>query len=128
MAENALKRLGIVYAEESNRGLTHPFFSLVLNAFKEEAEEKATQIVDDARTEKETLSSELEGLRTSVAECKEGCLNMINKYKTLLENDLVPFETIVPISARLIANKAGYKFKNEVIAAIVKGLEEQIND
>jgi len=52
-----------------------------------EAEEKATQIVDEARTEKETLSSELEGLRTSVAEYKEGFLNMINKYKTLLEGE-----------------------------------------
>ena len=44
MAENTLKRLGIVYAEESNRGLTHPFFSLVLNAFKEEAEELGCEV------------------------------------------------------------------------------------
>ncbi len=55
-------------------------------------------------------------------------VDIVETGKTLLENDLVPFETIVPISARLIANKAGYKFKNEAIAAIVKGLEEQIND
>ena len=55
-------------------------------------------------------------------------VDIVETGATLLENDLVPFETIVPISARLIANKAGYKFKNEAIAAIVKGLEEQIND
>ena len=30
--------LGIIYAEESSRGLTHPFFVLILNAFKQEAE------------------------------------------------------------------------------------------
>ena len=30
--------LGIVYAEESGRGLSHPFFVLVLDAFKQEAE------------------------------------------------------------------------------------------
>ena len=34
---------------------------------------------------------------------------------TLRENDLQVFETIVPISARLIANKAGYKFKYDEI-------------
>ena len=30
--------LGIIYAEESKRGLTHPFFILILDAFKKEAE------------------------------------------------------------------------------------------
>ena len=45
---------------------------------------------------------------------------------TLKENDLMPYETIVPISARLIANKAGYKFKNEEIRKICAGLEKQI--
>ena len=55
-------------------------------------------------------------------------VDIVETGKTLLENDLVPFETIVPISARLIANKAGYKFKNEAITAIAEGLEKQIND
>ena len=55
-------------------------------------------------------------------------VDIVETGKTLLENDLVPFETIVPISARLIANKAGYKFKNEAIQAIRKGLEEQVHD
>ena len=52
-----------------------------------EAQDEATKIVDAARSEKETLAGELEALRTSVAEYKEGFLNMINKYKTLLENE-----------------------------------------
>lgn len=30
--------LGVLYADESGRGLTHPFFVLILNAFKAEAE------------------------------------------------------------------------------------------
>ncbi len=55
-------------------------------------------------------------------------VDIVETGKTLLENDLVPFETIVPISARLIANTAGYKFKQEAIEAIKKGLEKQIND
>ena len=54
-----------------------------------EAQEKATQIVDEARTEKESLSGELEALRTSVTEYKDGFLTMLNKYKTLLENEAI---------------------------------------
>jgi ATP phosphoribosyltransferase len=46
---------------------------------------------------------------------------------TLKENDLEPKETIVPISARLIANKSGYKFKNRAINAIRQSLEMQVN-
>ena len=30
--------LGIIYAEESGKGLTHPYFALILDAFKQEAE------------------------------------------------------------------------------------------
>ena len=29
------RNIGILYADESGRGLTHPFFSLILNAFRE---------------------------------------------------------------------------------------------
>ncbi len=38
------KSLGIIYAEESGRGLTHPFFILILNAFKQEAEARGYDI------------------------------------------------------------------------------------
>ena len=41
---------------------------------------------------------------------------------TLQENDLHVIDTVVPISARLIANKASFKFKNEQIVGIVKAL------
>ena len=46
--------------------------------------------------------------------------------KTLHENDLAPYETIVPISARLIANKASYSFKTERIEEIKKGLLKEV--
>ena len=49
-------------------------------------------------------------------------VDIVETGKTLLENDLIPFETIVPISARVIANKANFKFKSERIEAIVEGL------
>ncbi len=47
---------------------------------------------------------------------------------TLKENDLVPFETIVPISARLIANKASFKFKTQEIEKIAQAMREQVKD
>ncbi len=49
-------------------------------------------------------------------------VDIVETGKTLLENDLVPMETVVPISARVIANKANFKFKSERIEEIVRGL------
>jgi len=53
-------------------------------------------------------------------------VDIVETGKTLLENDLAPFETIVPISARLIANKASYSFKTERIEEIKTGLSKQV--
>ncbi len=53
-------------------------------------------------------------------------VDIVETGKTLLENDLAPFETIVPISARLIANKSSFKFKTEKIMKIKNGLEKQV--
>ncbi len=47
---------------------------------------------------------------------------------TLKENDLEVRETIVPISARLIANTASQKFKSEEIAAVVEGLSQLLKE
>ncbi|MBR3835666.1 MAG: ATP phosphoribosyltransferase [Clostridia bacterium] len=53
-------------------------------------------------------------------------VDIVETGKTLLENDLEPKETIVPISARLIANKASFKFKMEQIENIKNGLKAQV--
>ena len=45
---------------------------------------------------------------------------------TLRENDLSPIETIVPISARLIANKVSFKFKHAAIQTLYEGLKTQV--
>ena len=52
-------------------------------------------------------------------------VDIVETGKTLLENNLKVMETIVPISARLIANKASYKFKNEKIDTLVEQLIPQ---
>ena len=55
-------------------------------------------------------------------------VDIVETGKTLKENDLRVVETVVPISARLIANKAAYPYKNKEIDALVPkiaaGLEE----
>ncbi|MBR6727952.1 MAG: ATP phosphoribosyltransferase [Clostridia bacterium] len=49
-------------------------------------------------------------------------VDIVETGTTLKENNLSVCETIVPISARLIANKASYKFKSQPIEAILQSL------
>ncbi|MCQ2440296.1 MAG: ATP phosphoribosyltransferase [Clostridia bacterium] len=51
-------------------------------------------------------------------------VDIVETGTTLKENNLEVKETIVPISARLIANKASYKFKAEKIKNIFNALSE----
>lgn len=55
-------------------------------------------------------------------------VDIVETGKTLLENNLAPFETIVPISARLISNKQSFKFKTEKIEEIKIGLAKQVKN
>ena len=55
-------------------------------------------------------------------------VDIVETGTTLKENNLEVFETIVPISARLIANKASFKFKSEQIERIVKSIAEQMKE
>ncbi len=47
-------------------------------------------------------------------------VDIVETGTTLRENNLEVFETIVPISARLIANKSSFMFKSEQIEKIVR--------
>ena len=49
-------------------------------------------------------------------------VDIVETGTTLKENDLSVIETIVPISARLVANKAGYQFKSSQIQPLVSAL------
>ena len=53
-------------------------------------------------------------------------VDIVETGKTLIENDLMVHEEIVPISARLIANIASYQFKDDEINAICTHLREQV--
>lgn len=52
-------------------------------------------------------------------------VDIVETGTTLKENDLAVVDTVVPISARLIANKSGYKFKTQAINQIVRELAAQ---
>ena len=53
-------------------------------------------------------------------------VDIVETGTTLKENDLEVYETIVPISARLISNKAAFKFKTADIEKIVECVRSQI--
>ena len=56
----------------------------------------------------------------------DGIVDIVETGTTLRENNLEVVETVVPISARLIANKAGYKFKTVQIEKVIHSLKEQV--
>ena len=53
-------------------------------------------------------------------------VDIVETGKTLIENDLMVFAEIVPISARLIANVASYPFKEKEILEVCQRLEKQV--
>ncbi len=53
-------------------------------------------------------------------------VDIVETGTTLKENNLEVKSTILPISARLIANKAAFKFKGEQIEGIVNSIRKQV--
>ena len=54
-------------------------------------------------------------------------VDIVETGTTLKENDLEVIETIVPISARLIVNKASFKFKTQEIEKIAQSIRAQVS-
>ena len=55
-------------------------------------------------------------------------VDIVETGTTLKENNLVVMETIVPISARLIANKASYQFHTGAIETIMREMAAQMEE
>jgi len=53
-------------------------------------------------------------------------VDIVETGTTLKENNLEVRETIVPISARLVANKSSYNFKSDMINTLVRELTAQM--
>ena len=61
-----------------------------------------------------------------ILELSHVIVDIVETGKTLVENDLVVMEDVVPISARLIANVASYQFKDKIINRIRESLLKQV--
>lgn len=55
-------------------------------------------------------------------------VDIVETGTTLKENDLEVKEKIVPISARLISNKASFKFKTAQIETLTSSLKKQVSE
>ena len=55
-------------------------------------------------------------------------VDIVETGTTLKENDLLVYDTIVPISARLISNKSSYKFKGTEIDTIIQSIAQQLEE
>ena len=93
----------------------------------------ATKFSNIARTYYNSLGREIDIIHLNgsieiapILGLSDVIVDIVETGTTLLENDLEPIETIVPISARLIANKSGFKFKTEAIEAITAGIAAQV--
>ena len=53
-------------------------------------------------------------------------VDIVETGTTLKENDLEVIETILPISSRLIVNKASYEFKRDAVEKLISELSEQM--
>ncbi len=55
-------------------------------------------------------------------------VDIVETGTTLRENDLEVVETITPISARLVSNKVGYKFKHADISRLCQKVSDYIKE
>lgn len=91
----------------------------------------ATKFVHIAKQYYESRNREIEIIKLSgsieiapLVGLSDVIVDIVETGTTLKENHLRVFEEIVPISARLIANKASSKFKSQEIAKIASKLKE----
>ena len=106
------------------------------NSFADDSEKTlrvATKFVNIARNYYDSISRDIDIIElhgsieiAPILGLSDVIVDIVETGTTLKENDLKVFETIVPISARLIANKANFKFKTLEIQGIVNGLKSEV--
>lgn len=89
----------------------------------------ATKFVHTARTYFDSVNRDIEIIKLNgsielapILGLSDVIVDIVETGTTLKENDLSVIKTIMPISARLIANKASFNFKTEEIEKIKKAL------
>ena len=94
----------------------------------------ATKFTKIARTHYSAQSREIELIHLNgsielapLLGLSDVIVDIVETGKTLYENDLAPLFEIVPISARLIANKSSFKFKGEALRTLCAQMERALN-
>ena len=89
----------------------------------------ATKFANIARTYYRSLGRDIDVIHLNgsieiapILGLSDVIFDIVETGATLRENDLEVVETVLPISARLIANRASYKFKSEAVDAMVARL------
>jgi len=95
----------------------------------------ATKFVNIARKHYASLSRDIDIIKLNgsieiapILGLSDVIVDIVETGTTLKENDLEVIDTIVPISARLISNKASFKFKTAEIEKIVECVRTQIQN
>ncbi len=93
----------------------------------------ATKFVNIAKNYYISLNREIEIIKLNgsieiapILGLSDVIVDIVESGKTLQENNLRVYEKIMPISARLIANKSSYKFKNNDIETLMEKLKKEL--
>ena len=93
----------------------------------------ATKFVNIAKNYYISLNREIEIIKLNgsieiapILGLSDVIVDIVESGKTLKENNLRVYEKIMPISARLIANKSSYKFKGEDIDVLMGKLKKEL--
>ena len=93
----------------------------------------ATKFVDVAQTYYSSLCRDIDIIKLNgsielapILGLSDVIVDIVETGTTLKENDLEVKETIFPISARLIANRASYRFKSEEINKIAEAIKKEV--
>lgn len=93
----------------------------------------ATKFVNIAKTHYKSINRDIEIIKLNgsielapILGLSDVIVDIVETGTTLKENNLGVLTEILPISARLIANKASYKFKTDEISRIVSKFSEEI--
>lgn len=93
----------------------------------------ATKFVNIAKNYYISLNREIEIIKLNgsieiapILGLSDVIVDIVESGKTLQENNLRVYEKIMPISARLIANKSSYKFKGNDIDTLMEKLKKEL--
>ena len=94
----------------------------------------ATKFVNIAKQYYASLNREIEIIKLNgsielapIVGLSDVIVDIVETGTTLKENNLKVYNDIVPISARFIANKSSFKFKNDTIEQMLSKLTEELN-